>query len=805
MKTYFAERGESLANNNGDGSRLSIRIFRILINICFVFTILCGIYGFVVSPHMGLFDQKAHLYDGDWVYEDEQGNQTVFKMPYDLKLQPGQKIIVKTTLPEDINDGDYICFSTGKDFRVLIDDEEIFSFEASTSKMPGKIVKAVYFPVRLCKDYAGRTLTLVKGEKGDSNGNMHACYIGGLLGVMREVADGRAIQFLGAILLSIASIVTAAVFLYISFNNRKVMPLIYLAQGVTIISLWIMFDSFVFQLMFDNYFVDGVLAYMLVMLMPIPFVYYFNNVQNYRHYKAYMCINIMAIANYAVLTVLHMAGIHSYEDMLVHINAFTILYIVIFFVVAVKDYFIDGNKEHVRVIIGFFGMCFMAIVEVCVVIVKTLTHLTFKVDGVFILIGLYILLFFAILDQIDSLNELKAATQEAMAATRAKSEFLANMSHEIRTPINAIMGMNEMILREAKQDKVLEYARDVDSASRNLLDIVNDILDFSKIESGMLEIIVEEYNLGELIYDVTNLVSIKARDKGLKLKILVNPEMPYMLRGDEKRIREIITNILNNAVKYTDRGSIELKVDGDVNDDRLTLMISVSDTGQGIREEDIDKIFAGFERVNIKKNKHIEGTGLGLTITKNIVEAMDGTIGVESEYGKGSTFSISIPQTIISDERIGDYKSHKRATKEEEISIDDVEAPEASVLVVDDHPINLKVLSMLLAKTRMNVTSATSGQEALERMKEQRYDIILLDHMMPEMDGIETVKAAREMDGNMCETTPIIALTANAIVGAKEFYLEAGFDGYLSKPVLPPVLIETLVEHLPADKVIIKA
>lgn len=796
------ENNKNIDNDDKLG-RIISKIVDIVLKLCMVFAVGFAIYGLIVTPHLELFKSEARIYEGEWIYEGTDGEEISFVMPYLIDSGEGELISVSTVLPVDVRDGQYICFITGRSIRVLLDGVEIYSYDSNASRLPGKVVKAVCIPVPLKAEYAGHKLTLIRGDADCFNGNLNRCYIGDLLGIVELITMPRLPQYIGAVLLTIVSIVTIIVFVVISFSNKQVLPLVYLAHGVLIISLWIMLDSYVFQFMFGRYFIDGVVAYMAAILMPIPFINYFNRMQGWVNRREYRIIEIWVAANFIILTALHVSGIKAYENMLVYINACTVIYIIIFWVVAIKDYYVNKNKAHSLVLVGFLGMCFLALADVIEVIIKASIHFDSKYEGLPTLMGLYVLLIFAICDQIKSLNELRNATQDAIAATKAKSEFLANMSHEIRTPINAIMGMNEMILRESEQDKIRDYAKDVDSASRNLLDIVNDILDFSKIESGMLEIIEDEYDLGEVIADVVGLVEMKAIDKNLKLKILVNPEMPCKLRGDEKRLREVIINILNNAVKYTDKGHIELKVDGDITDNSLMLKIDISDTGQGIREEDIGKIFGGFERVNLKKNKNVEGTGLGLTITKNIVELMHGNISVKSEYGVGSVFTINIPQTIVDNERVGDYKAHKYATQKNEANYEQVEAPNASVLIVDDNPMNLKVLGMLVKRTKMQITAANSGKLALEHMKNKHFDIILLDHMMPEMDGVETITAAKVMEGNMCTDTPIIALTANAIVGAREFYLEAGFDDYISKPVLPPVLMETLIKYLPEDKVTI--
>ena len=391
---------------------------------------------------------------------------------------------------------------------------------------------------------------------------------------------------------------------------------------------------------------------------------------------------------------------------------------------------------------------------------------------------------------------------DAIAATNAKSEFLANMSHEIRTPINAIMGMNEIILRDSSEENVKEYAKDVKSASEYLLSIVNDILDFSKIEAGKIEIVCDNYDLSGLILGVANLIEMKAEGKGLKLIVDVNEKLPSKLYGDDKRVREILTNILNNAVKYTDEGFVKLSIDGVISDDTLTLKIEVKDSGQGIKEEDLDTIFSSFSRVNKKKNKNIEGTGLGLTITKSLIEIMGGTISVESEYKKGSTFTVTLPQKIVSFEKIGDLSKRRYLVSEgENVNKKEFEIPDTSILVVDDTPLNNKVISMLLSKTKAEVTCILSGEEMLKLICERHFDLIFLDHMMPNMDGIETLNISKTLENNKCMDVPVIALTANAIVGAKEMYIEAGFDDYLSKPVKSEALMDIIEKYISKDKI----
>lgn len=402
----------------------------------------------------------------------------------------------------------------------------------------------------------------------------------------------------------------------------------------------------------------------------------------------------------------------------------------------------------------------------------------------------------------EAKEEAEKAKEIAQYANRAKSDFLANMSHEIRTPINAVLGMDEMILRECDDPQILEYAADIKKAGVLLLSLINDILDFSKIESGKMDILPSDYNLEELLVDTVEMIRSKAREKSLELELNVHPDTPSHLYGDEVRIRQIITNLLTNAIKYTKQGRITLMVSGkQLPEEIVELYVSVRDTGIGIRPEDMGRLFDSFQRVDESRNHSIEGTGLGLSITTRLLNLMGSRLEVKSVYGEGSEFYFYLEQKKTDNQVIGDnlQKYCQKEKKPFNTSYDTFKAPGARILVVDDNQMNLKVFKGLLKNHCMQIDEAVSGKESLEMMKQKAYHIIFMDHQMPEMDGIETLKQAALMQKNLSSDAVMIILTANAVSGAREMFLQEGFKDYISKPVSLPKLEELLLKYLPKE------
>lgn len=409
----------------------------------------------------------------------------------------------------------------------------------------------------------------------------------------------------------------------------------------------------------------------------------------------------------------------------------------------------------------------------------------------------YAVLLLDVTDTKHYVDDLIDMRQKADMANSAKSDFLANMSHEIRTPMNAITGFAELCLRE----KNYQYAADIKAAAKNLIAIINDILDISKIESGKLELVTSVYSVEDMLNDVISLVYVQLDGKsGIEFKIDIDKRLPKKLFGDEVRIKQILINLLGNAVKFTKAGHIGLSVrEISRNGDMSSIMIKVTDTGIGIKREDMSKLFSNFQQVDTKKNREIEGTGLGLSITKNLVEMMNGTITVDSDYGKGSTFTVVIQQKIEDSSHISVEAAKAAPANEEKNTV--LYAPDAKVLIVDDNKVNLKVTAQLLSQYGIKCATADSGKKAIQMVRSAYYDLVFMDHMMPELDGVDTTKMIRSQGDAYSKGLPIIALTANAVSGAKEMFLESGLNDFISKPIQLPQLEKVLAKWLPAKLV----
>lgn len=401
-------------------------------------------------------------------------------------------------------------------------------------------------------------------------------------------------------------------------------------------------------------------------------------------------------------------------------------------------------------------------------------------------------------------RSLRKALKDAEEANRSKSNFLSNMSHEIRTPITAILGMNELIRRESTNETVLEYSASIDKAGNSLLGIIDDILDFSKIEAGRMELVAADYKVADLMGDLYNLIRFRIEEKGLVFRTEIDPSLPVVINGDELRIKQIITNLLSNAAKYTEKGTVTLTVSvASKNNEYVDIYVAVKDTGIGIREEDKDKLFSAFDRLDVSRTHGIEGTGLGLAITSQMLRLMDSELKVDSTYGNGSTFSFTIRQSIVDGSELGSFDPAAPAVShlEDDHKATGFIAPDARLLIVDDTPLNLQVIVGLLKRTRVQIDTVPNGDECIRIFGSRDYDMVFLDYRMPDMDGIETLKELKRLYPEKTKRTPILSLTASAVVGDRERMLIAGFDDYLPKPVNTAKMEQMIIRYLPEDKV----
>lgn len=774
---------------------------RILFTFIALFVIGYLVIGEILLPSDKMKDSSSCIeFESDW-YINIPGSEEFKapKLPTTIDTGDAKEMIVYTVLPDWIEDGKALLFwGQHQDMTFYVDDAYRCEYSTANFRAWGKTSPAYYIFVDLNKEDAGKTLRIKIKCDGNYLGILRNVYYGDRLGIWMNTlkTDGRelVIGFL-MICLSLVAIIISIV-LKICFHKKVILE--YLSWGILFASMWLFSNSVFRQIIFNNVSVIGDMSFMTVLALPIPFLMYMNEVQQEHYQKVYVVAEMLASLNFVVCTILHIFNIKDYIEIFPLIAMSLMMAVVIIFVTMIIDIFNKRVKSYLLIAYGLAMSATIAVIQVSLYILKAATF-SVSISAV----ALAIVLIVAMINTARNVMQLEKDKQRAEFANESKAKFLANMSHEIRTPINAVLGMDEMILRESKEENTLEYAQNIQNAGKNLLAIINDILDISKIESGKMELSQNEYSVASLVNDTYQMVSMQAENKELQLVYDIDRDIPSMLIGDEVRVRQIMINLLSNAVKYTKQGTITMKMYLEESfPNSVMICISVKDTGIGIRKEDVDKLFDSFQRVDMVKNRSIEGTGLGLSITKQLVELMDGTIKVYSEYGKGSEFIVRIIQSVADERPIGKINPAKNNdVKKVSASHCDFVAPNARILAVDDVEMNLKVLCGLLKETQIQIDKALSGKECIELVKKNKYDIILLDHMMPEIDGIETYKIMQKDEDNLNKETPVIMLTANALSGVREEYLEIGFVDYLSKPVDINKLSEMIKLYLRDDLV----
>ncbi len=718
-------------------------------------------------------------------------------------------LCIERTLPKISMDGLQIsAYSFNQDVAIYVDGEIRRTYINSEfgledidvlERRDGRPSASAYVFADLNKNDSFKKIRIEYYSGSAFNKTISEIYIGRRGGIWGYYQGRRMAGFIGVIVLTtMTGIIMITFGVYYIITKRRI-RLTYLACGILMVGVWKLIGSSTespLRQLFtgDMAFIQSC-SYAIENFMMIPFMYYFDILQKGRYRSTYgMAVMITFISGCASV-LLDVTGIFYFQE-----------YAIFTFIVVAGCIFTILINMIMDILTGHAGDYQSVSVGVALLAVTIIFDI---VSGVFPqyknLYGgaVFGLLVFVSIETFSTLVILSRARGEVIGAIKAADEggrFLSGMSHEIRTPVNTILGMNEMIRRETTNEKTAEYSWNINMAGKTLISLIDDIIDFTGFKTGEIRLNVKPYQTASLFNDIYVLLEGRAVEKRLAFKIQPSNLLPSELIGDAPRIRQILINIVSNAIKYTSKGGVDVEAHGEKDGDDFFLCFRVADTGIGIREEDIDKLFERYQRLDSEKNKGIEGTGLGLPITKGLVELMDGTISVTSEYGRGSVFNVRIPQKIANSEPMGELKRLK-ATDAKKSKAAAFRAPGIKVLAVDDNTMNLRVFKGLLKKSEMEIDLADSGKQALEMLTEKKYDIIFMDHMMPEMDGIETLKALRHMRGGANVKTPVIALTANVVSGAEAMYLKEGFSAYLAKPIVPEMLIGILKDHIPEDRI----
>lgn len=731
----------------------------------------------------------------EWTYEGPDGKKETVTMPCNLATPEGETVSLVAQLPSDIEAEDWISIETASDFRLYIDGELRKEFSSADANVSGGMVKPVYVFCEVDSRDNGKEIRIDYCSPDRKNGRCNRCFIGDKLGLVARVLSEGAVLYICMMLLATISLIIVIGGAVNKIRTKADIPLVMMALGTLLGAAWLAFRSDMFQFVFQNYYIDGTMAYIGILLVPYPFIRYANSMQKRRQETFLQILAIIAGLNSFVFTALHFMNIADFQQMRPYLG--TVLGVIAAGVAVTIVYdIVKGHFAEYRLVaIGFSLFLLFALLEII-----TGNLVVGTTEGSHLIIGLYCILIFAIMQQMSEMRKVEKQSQLAVAANEAKTMFLANMSHEIRTPINSVIGMNEMILRESTEPQIREYAEQVERSGRLLLGLVNDVLDFSKIESGRMEITEVRYSTAQMLVDVINVLKERASAKDLDVRVSVSPSLPAEMIGDDVHIREILINLFSNAVKYTRKGTVTFGVEGffPEDDSGFKVKFSVSDTGIGISRDNIETLFDSFNRGSADSNRAIEGTGLGLAIVKRLCTGMKGTVSVRSVEGQGSTFTVIIPQGISGKETVGNLNDAIKKCGTHNGYTESFTAPEARILVVDDTPANLVVVKQLLKKTLMEIDTATGGNEAIRLCRRKRYDLIFMDHRMPELDGIESFKIIRDDENGFNRETPVVVLTANAYAGLREQYMAEGFRDYLSKPIDPAQMEACIMGILPA-------
>lgn len=737
-----------------------------------------------------------------WHLLREDGSSEIVTLPYYEECDADTVIRIVNVIPQKYYGKTLSFLTADKDMTIYMDGEIVYQFGVNDKRTfghtPGSVTNFVDIPYDL---ESGEIVIELSSPYENFGASIDSIMVANRDIAIFNMLDRNVAQIISVIIIMISTVVFCVLALTSKWMKQPTDGTEYLAVYCFVAVVFYSIETKALNLIYGNQTLYSIEVFLSLMILPLFMITYYIERFNLWKSKSMKTILYLSVINACVQIPLQFFDIVDFMNMafVSHAIMFAAIWIMIW-----NLYIVSKNNRDKSYMLEFValicvGMC--ALVDIVRSYTETAEHIEkFSRYGTtlfcFLMLVSHIIQlmrkYVAALEENAELLRQKAILAEQKNA--AKSIFLARMSHEIRTPINAVLGMNQMILKGTKEETTREYAEDVDSAAQLLLGIVNEILDLSKIEAGKMTLVESEYALSSVIYDVANMTAIRAHSKNINFVVDIDSKTPEKLYGDDVKLRQILTNILSNAVKYTDEGKVVLTLRSRICDDgeNAELTFSISDTGIGIKKEDLPRLFDEFSRFDEQKNKVVEGSGLGMSITVQFLKLMNSELKVESEYGSGSVFSFTVMQRICSEVQIGDFTSHFNGRREKYFVDKNLISEGKKILVVDDNALNRKVFMAQLKDTKLQVDEAESGEKCLELAAGEKYNMIFLDHMMPFMDGIETLKRLRQQENNINEGTPVIALTANVIDGAKEFYLNEGFDGYLSKPVENEALMKLL-------------
>lgn len=740
-------------------------------------------------------DESIEEWNDNWEVNYDGVIEENVTLPVKVPVKRGEAVILRKNLPDKIKKYNSIMIagkrqdiivSIGGIQRAAFTNEGHRPFENTP---PSGIIIVPLYNTDSQSDVAIRIIS-----DSDYAGDIGRIYIGNEKSLLFKVVKTNVgWTFLDVIVL-IIGLLCAYSFATHEATFRISAAMLHLSFFAILSSIWSFTQSGLRQIFISDISTYETFGYCCYMLIPITVLMYVNWIMEKRREKLIAGALVVVMLNFAIenlLQGLHKATFFEMRNVSQIIYALVIIFIFCLCVAEIKREF---NAMTKALLVGILGL------------VIGLLH-SLYLDGNRVQWGVYdryisgalIFLISGFVYTSMCVQKEEKLRKDAESANRAKSIFLATMSHEIKTPINVVMGMNELIMRDTFDEGVMEYAKNINAAGNSLLAMVNDLLDFSKIESGRMDIVCVDYQLKSLLHDVAVMTKMRINDKDVKLVLDIDESIPSIYYGDEVRIKQVLSNLLANAAKYTDKGSITFSVkQRSINDDRIELYFSIKDTGTGIKEEDISKYMDSFVRLEKEVNSSTSGTGLGLAITSRVLELMDSKLEVDSVYGEGSDFHFILKQQVVDSKRMGQVLEQSDNGEEKKKGIT-FTAPNARVLVVDDTKINIKVVCGLLKPTSIQVDTCESGKACLELCKENSYDVILMDHMMPEMDGIEAFKAIRADKTLKSTNSKIVVLTANTVSGAAEMYKEVGFDYYMKKPVDVNELNRVLMSFIPEE------